>query len=36
MFCREGGEQRGRVTCGKADGEPVTFARIIMVENIPV
>lgn len=35
MCCREGGEQWSRVTCGKADGEPVTSARINGIENIP-
>lgn len=35
MCCREGDEQWSRVTCGKADGEPVTSARINGIENIP-
>lgn len=35
MFGREGDEEWSRVTCGKADGEPVTSARITGIENIP-
>lgn len=35
MLCRQGNEQWSSVTCGKADGEPVTSARIIVFENIP-
>lgn len=35
MCCRGEHEKRRRVTCGKADGEPVTSVRINGIENIP-